>query len=66
MKIVFNGDETEIERDTTLAELLASAGLLGKRIAIEVNREIVPRSEYATRSLAPADRIEVVQAIGGG
>jgi thiamine biosynthesis protein ThiS len=66
MKIVFNGHEQEIERDTTLADLLAAAGLLGKRIAIEVNREIVPRSEYSTRPLAAADRVEVVQAIGGG
>ena len=66
MKIVLNGHEKDVGHDATLADLLAAAGLLGKRVAIEINREIVPRSDYARRALAANDRVEVVQAIGGG
>jgi len=66
MKIVLNGREQDVERDATIADVLAASGLLGKRLAIEVNREIVPRSDYTTRMLGANDRIEVVHAIGGG
>ena len=66
MKIVLNGREEDIAGDATLADLLASSGLAGKRVAIEVNREIVPRSDYSARLLAAGDRVEVVHAIGGG
>jgi len=66
MKITLNGSEREIDRDATIADLLAAAGFAGKRVAIEVNREIVPRSDYAERRLASDDRVEVVHAIGGG
>lgn len=66
MKIVLNGHEEDVASHATLADLVASAGLAGRRIAIEVNREIVPRSDYAARRLVAGDRIEVVHAIGGG
>jgi sulfur carrier protein len=66
MKIVLNGREENVASDATLADLVASAGLAGKRVAIEVNREIVSRSDYSARLLAAGDRIEVVHAIGGG
>jgi sulfur carrier protein len=66
MKIVLNGDEREIDGSATLADLVAASGLAGKRVAIEINREIVPRSDYARRALAAGDRVEVVNAIGGG
>jgi sulfur carrier protein len=66
MKIVLNGREEDVASDATLADLVASAGLAGKRVAIEVNREIVPRGDYGGRLLAAGDRIEVVHAIGGG
>jgi thiamine biosynthesis protein ThiS len=66
MKIVLNGRERDIDSGATLADLVAAAGFLGKRVAVEVNREIVPRSDYAARVLAADDRIEVVHAIGGG
>jgi thiamine biosynthesis protein ThiS len=66
MKIVLNGRERDIERGATIADLVASSGLAGKRVAIEVNREIVPRGDYAARVLAADDRVEVVHAIGGG
>jgi sulfur carrier protein len=66
MKIVLNGSDRDVETGSTLADLVAAAGLAGRRVAIELNREIVPRSDYATRVLALGDRIEVVHAIGGG
>jgi sulfur carrier protein len=66
MKIVLNGREEDVASDATLADLVASAGLAQRRVAIEVNREIVPRSDYAARLLAAGDRVEVVHAIGGG
>ena len=66
MKIVLNGREQDIANGATIADLLAVAGLHEKRIAIEVNREIVPRSAFAARVLAAGDRVEVVHAIGGG
>lgn len=66
MRIVLNGREQEIDSDATVADLIAASGLAGKRVAIEVNREIVPRSDYAARALRAEDRIEVVHAIGGG
>ena len=43
-----------------------STGLAGKRVAVEVNLEIVPRSQHATRVLREGDRVEIVHAIGGG
>ena len=66
MKIVLNGHEQDIERGATIADLVALSGLVGKRVAIEVNREIVPRGDYSVRMLAADDRVEVVHAIGGG
>lgn len=50
----------------TVAQLVAQLGLAGKRLAVEVNRDIVPRGEHATRSLRDGDRIEIIHAIGGG
>ncbi len=66
MKIVLNGHEREIAAPTTLAHLLDQAGFGGRRVAVEVNREIVPRSSYDGRELAAGDQIEIVHAIGGG
>ena len=63
---MLNGREEDVANDATLADLVASAGLAGTRVAIEVNREIVPRSDYPARLLAAGDRVEVVHAIGGG
>ena len=50
----------------TVADLVASLGLVGKRIAVERNGEIVPRSRYADTPLASGDRVEIVGAVGGG
>jgi len=66
MKIVLNGQEWEIGDTTTLMQLLDDAGYAQRRVAVEVNREIVPRSRYDTQALNAGDRVEIVHAIGGG
>lgn len=66
MKILLNGAEHEVDAPVSLAQLLKSAGYAGRRVAVEVNREIVPRSRYPLHELASGDRIEIVHAIGGG
>jgi sulfur carrier protein len=65
VRLIVNGEATEAPAAQTITELLASLAIRG-RIAVEVNGELVPRSTHATHALADGDRIEIVQAIGGG
>jgi len=66
MLIFVNGTQRELAAGCNVAQLLEQLELAGKRLALEVNMEIVPRSQYATHLLYEGDRIEVVHAIGGG
>jgi len=66
MKIVVNGQEQVLASSATVATLLDELGMVGKRVAVEVNQEIVPRSRHADFQLNDSDRVEVVFAIGGG
>lgn len=66
MDIVFNGEPLQVAEAATVADLLAAAGLEGRRVAVELNRSIVPRSRHDQQRLAPGDQVEVVHAIGGG
>jgi len=66
MKIVVNGQERALAAPVTVAVLLDELGMAGKRVAVEVNQEIVPRSEHERHALHDGDRVEVVHAIGGG
>lgn len=66
MEIVLNGERRLIEAETTIAQLLAETGLEQRKVAVEVNREIVPRSRHGEHRLAAEDRVEIVNAIGGG
>jgi len=66
MHITLNGEARALEHPLTISELLLEIGATGKRVAVEVNQEIVPRSEHAQYQLKNDDRVEVVQAIGGG
>ncbi|WP_369601020.1 sulfur carrier protein ThiS [Hahella sp. SMD15-11] len=66
MKLVINGEAHTFEAPLTLAELIERLGLKGRRIAVEHNLEIVPRSQFAETRLADGDRLEIVHAIGGG
>lgn len=64
--IVFNDAPLQVPAGCTVAGLLQREGLAERRVAVEVNRTIVPRSTHATHLLAAGDRVEVVQALGGG
>ena len=66
MEIELNGEKREVRDGLTIAELLELLSLGDRRVAVEVNLEIVPRSAHAQYRLQPGDRVEVVQAIGGG
>ena len=66
MEIIVNGEYRQVAEACTVAELLDSLSLSGKRLAFEVNLEIVPRSAYHDHRLVEGDKIEIVQAIGGG
>jgi sulfur carrier protein len=66
MQITLNGLARHIEPGTTLETLLAQAGHAGRKVAVEVNLEVVPRSRHASHVLAEGDRVEIIQAIGGG
>ncbi len=66
MRIVVNGRDVEIEEGTTLSDLLDRLGIERRGIAIEVNREIVPKGEYGRKRLVEGDRIEIVRMVGGG
>lgn len=64
--IMLNGEAHPLVQTATVAALLDSLGHAGKRVAVERNGEIVPRSLHATTPLAEGDRIEIVVAVGGG
>lgn len=66
MQIQLNGQARTCRDGLTLDELLADAGYAGRRVAVEVNRDIVPRSTYAQHALHDGDHVEIVHAIGGG
>lgn len=66
MQIFLNGQPHECAEATTVTTLLAETGHGGRRVAVEVNREIVPRSQHAEHALHAGDHVEIVHAIGGG
>ena len=66
IELLINGETRTFPAPLTLARLIESLDLAGKRIAIEKNGEIVPRSQHASTPLASGDRLEIVVAVGGG
>ena len=66
MKVIVNGKPLAVSAGTSIAELLTQLSLAGKRVAVERNGEIVPRSQHAQARLADGDRLEIVVAVGGG
>jgi sulfur carrier protein len=66
MQIFLNGQPQACADACTLAQLLIDTGYAGRRVAVEVNRDIVPRSRHAEHRLCEGDRVEIVHAIGGG
>lgn len=66
IEIILNGVSRQFANPLSVAELLAAEGLAGKRVAVERNGEIVPKSQHAATPLVAGDRLEIVVAVGGG
>lgn len=66
MNILLNGSPHECADGTTLSQLLADNGYAGRRVAVEINRDIVPRSAHDATVLVAGDQVEIVHAMGGG
>ncbi|MAY41452.1 MULTISPECIES: sulfur carrier protein ThiS [unclassified Neptuniibacter] len=66
MQIQVNGEMLKVQENISLTDLVSQLELGEKRIAIELNLEIIPRSQHAETVLKDSDRVEIVHAIGGG
>ncbi len=66
MKITLNGESRDLPEAATVAQMLDLLGYGARRVAVELNRSVVPKSLHATQALAEGDRVEIIQAIGGG
>ena len=66
MQITVNGTPTDIPNDLSMAGLIEQLDLTGKRLAVEVNQELVPRSQFDSHRLSANDRVEIIHAVGGG
>lgn len=66
ISLFINGESAELPQAMTVAALLEARGLAGKRVAVERNGEIVPKSQHAAVAVESGDRIEIVVAVGGG
>ncbi|MDX1587579.1 MAG: sulfur carrier protein ThiS [Oleiphilaceae bacterium] len=66
MQLQVNGETRSMPDRLTVAGLLAELAFTGRRVAVEVNETIVPRSQHESHQLHPQDRVEIVHAIGGG
>jgi sulfur carrier protein len=64
--ITVNGEPRQVPVGTTVTGLLDIVGLTGRRVAVERNRQVVPRAEHAETRLATGDRLEIVTFVGGG
>ncbi|MCL1479315.1 MAG: sulfur carrier protein ThiS [Marinobacter sp.] len=66
MDILLNGKPRQLAGPITVLQLLQADELDARRVAVELNEEIVPRSQHQVKQLQPGDRVEIVHAIGGG
>jgi len=66
MRLQINGEEKETAGDLTLAGLIAQLGMKPDRVAVELNREIVARAQWAETALHDGDKLEIVHFVGGG
>jgi sulfur carrier protein len=66
VKIRINGEERSLRSATSVEDLLKELGVSFSRVAVEFNREILPKPRYAETVLQDGDRLEVVQFVGGG
>lgn len=66
MKVTINGETRELAADSTLLSLLESLDMTRGRVAVEINQEIIPRSQHSEHLLQDGDKIEIIHAVGGG
>jgi sulfur carrier protein len=66
MQIMLNGTPTEVAEALTMADLIEALQLGDRRLAVEVNAELVPRSRFQEHRLEPQDQVEIIHAVGGG
>jgi thiamine biosynthesis protein ThiS len=66
MNLQINGEDKTYDAPLTLAALIATMGLQSDRVAVELNRDIVPRDQWEKTSLSDGDRLEIVHFVGGG
>ncbi len=64
--ILVNGEPHALPEGGALSALIRALGLEGKRVAVAINREVVPRSQHASQIIAAGDRVEILEAVGGG
>ena len=64
--IFVNGEPRDVREGATVADLLEELGLAAKPVAVEVNRDLVPRQRHDEHQLAAGDRVEIVTLVGGG
>ena len=64
--LLVNGESRVVPAGCTVDGLVELLGLTGRRVAVAINRDVVPRSSFASRRLAPGDRVEILEAVGGG
>lgn len=66
MRIFVNGDERDVREGISVLGLLETLALGEDRVAVAVNREVIPRAKHGSRVLGPGDRVEIVHAVQGG
>jgi len=66
LEIFLNGESRQVIESYSVLQLLEEMDLVGKRLAVEINEEIVPKSRHAEYWISAGDKIEIVNAIGGG
>lgn len=66
MKLTINGEERSFDSVSNVAELIEALNVKGDRVAVELNREIVPRSNWVTSAVHDGDKLEIVHFVGGG
>jgi sulfur carrier protein len=66
MQIFVNGEQKSFPASVSLGQLIEQLGMKGDRVAVELNREIVPRTQWSATELHDGDRLEIVHFVGGG
>jgi sulfur carrier protein len=61
-----NGEARTVRAGSSVADLVEALGLVGRKLAVAVNRDVVPRAKHAVHRIAEGDRVEILEAVGGG